>query len=196
MSLLAVLVALFGMWQVRAVPNSASEAARVEAAVQSVLNSTSLPEGLRFTQHVTLRAFLLRWSFESELEYHTDGLSASTHGAPRFVPKTLPSELALLGRTLSLFDLNVVSFNQETDELHLQGPRPDFTGKGAKEGEFWIDVGQGVVRKAEAVYPWGILTVEQEYQSIGGHVLLKRQAARISPHGATLEVVYSDYVLP
>lgn len=194
--LLAMVVAFLGIWHARAVPDPATEEARVDDAIQRVISGTSIPEGLHFTQKVTLRAYLLRWTFESELSYTSGELVAETRGAPWFVPETLPAELVRLGRTLSLFELNPVGYDQEADELHLRGPRPDYDGSGAKEGSFWIDVSRGVVRKAEAVYSWGILAVEQEYESLGEHLLLKRQSARISPHGATLEVLYDNYIFP
>ena len=169
---------------------------RVAEIVRLVSAGTQLPEGLAFTQRVSARAFLLRWEFVSRLRFEEGRLHVATEGAPAFMPETLPKDLVELGRTLSLFDLQLVREDDGTGLALLSGPLRDYGGQGAREGSFWVDLERGVVQKAEAVYSWGTLSVEQEYGLIEGHLLLLRQSARMYPFGATLEVRYVDYSLP
>lgn len=190
-----------GIFCMLAAPGLASASEMTEAWIKDTLHvvkeGTALPSGIKFRQNVKLRAFLLGWQFYSLMEQLEDGeLHVETFNAPSFVPDTLPGELVSLGRSLALFEVKVVSYDPAEKLLHVAGPRPDYQGRGAKEGDFWIDVERGIVQKAEVVYNWGKLNVDQEYTTIDGLLVLSKQSARMRFYGATLEISYSDYIFP
>lgn len=168
----------------------------VAAVLDRVAASVRLPEGIRFSQSVSLRALLFRWQFDSDLHFTGDTFDVTTRGAPAFVPATLPQELVEISRSISIFDLKLIGGGPSESSMVMTGPVPGYSGQGAREGTFWIDVERGVIDKAEAVYSWGRLLVEQEYRAHGDHLVLARQSAQARPHGFTLEIVYRDYQLP
>lgn len=162
--------------------------------LERVTAQTILPDGIQFTQSVDLRALFFRWKFESEMVMQDGVLQVTTRGAPGFVPESLPGELVELARTLSLFDVEIVREDSGEGVVVVTGPRPEYDGRGAREATFWIDIENGVVFKAEAVYSWGSLHVNQEYMEQRDYLLLRRQTAEAL--GFKLEVLYHDYALP
>lgn len=170
--------------------------AGVEEVVRLVAASHGLPEGVRFRQEVTFRALLGTWRFHSEVEAAEGGLRFTIHGAPSFVPQSLPRDLIDLSRSPALFDLSVAGGALSDGTLVLSGPRIAYAGTGPREATFWIDPGTWTIRRAEAEYSWGTLYVDQEFDRMGDHYLLTRQQARVSPFGFTLDVRYVEYRLP
>ena len=134
-----------------------------------------LPVGLKFRQDVTLKAFLFTWRFHSELSQGETGLSAVTTGAPSIVPKSIAVDLFDVVRTPLIFDLEVVG--EEEGLIHLHGERINYPGNGPLEGSFWVDPDSGTIVRAEAVYDWGRLYLDQEYEERDGLTLLVEQRA-------------------
>lgn len=154
---------------------------------------SQVPEHIRMHQSVTVRALIFTWKFNSILEYVGDELTSTTEGAPSFVPESFPVDLVSLGQTLPLFDLKLISERNDQGYIVLGGPRPDFDGQGAEEATFMIDPRDWLVKRASAKYAWGTLTVDQEFGSFQGLMLLRRQRATVKPHGLVVDVEYSNY---
>lgn len=177
---------------------AASGAASGSIDVADLLDRLSerahLPVGLKFRQDVTLKAFLFTWRFHSELSQGETGLSAVTTGAPSIVPKSIAVDLFDVVRTPLIFDLEVVG--EEEGLIHLHGERINYPGNGPLEGSFWVDPDSGTIVRAEAVYDWGRLYLDQEYEERDGLTLLVEQRAKVTPFGASLVVAYSDYTFP
>ena len=186
--------ALFA-WAPLPVRAAAEPLAGIEEVVRLVAQSHGLPEGIRFRQEVTFRALLATWRFHSEVEATKDGLKFTIHGAPSFVPDTLPRDLIDLSRSSSLFELSIAG-GASDGTLVLSGSRIAYSGTGPREAIFWVDPASWTIRRAEAHYPWGTLYVDQEFDWMGDHYLLRRQRARVSPYGFTLDVHYVEYRLP
>lgn len=178
----------------RATSEGADEAGLVEV-LRRVDEAHRLPVGAGFRQQIVLRAFLLTWRFESQVEVTSQGFRSQTTGAPAFVPDTLPEELVELSQSAAMFDLSLVT-SADGDALILKGPRKEYPGTGPMEATLWVDPVDWVVTRAEAVYSWGTLHVTQEFERRDGITLLARQRARITPYGLTLDVEYRDYQIP
>lgn len=179
-------------------PSQPAEGAREEAAVDPVARlvervaaAGKLPEGLSFTQRVTVRLLLLRWEFASRLKVQDSTLHVTTDGAPGFIPESLPRDLVELSGALHLFDLHLVG--EDEGLVLLEGLARNYSGQGARAGKFWVDTARGHVVKADVEYEWGTLHLIQEYGPFREHSLLKRQSARLTPYPATLDVRYDDY---
>jgi len=165
----------------------------VDEIVRQVEQMARIPNHVRMNQSVVARALLFTWRFNSVLEYVGDELTATTQGAPSFVPKTFPVELVSLGQTMPLFDLKVISESDENGFIVLGGPRSDYDGTGAEEATFTVDPADWLVKRATAKYAWGTLTLEQEFDSVEGYMLLRRQKATVRPLGLVVDVEYSNY---
>lgn len=168
-----------------------------EEVVLRLLESHALPEGISFRQEVTFRALLTTWRFHSELEATSEGLRFQIHGAPSFVPETLPLDLINLTRSPALFDLEIASDGPAAEGfLVLRGPRIGNAGGGPREAVFWVDPATWTIRRAQAEYSWGTLFLDQEFDRMGDRYLLRRQRARVAPYGFTLDVQYQEYRFP
>ena len=174
-------------------PARAAEPGDVEDIVHRVEAVSRIPANVRMEQSVVARVLLFSWRFTSVLEYVDGELTATTQGAPSFVPETFPVDLVRLGQALSLFDLRVVEGPDENGFIVLSGPRSGYDGTGAQEATFMIDPSDWLVKRASAKYPWGTLSLEQEFDSFDGRMLLRRQKGSVRPLGLTVEVEYSNH---
>lgn len=168
--------------------NLADIVARVEAQAK-------LPPYLRMNQEVSVRALIFSWRFTSVLERHGDEMTATTQGAPSFMPETFPIDLVSLTETLDVFNLRVLSESSKEGYLVIGGARPDYDGMGAEEATFSIDPDDWLIKRATAKYAWGTLTLEQEFVPVEGYQLLSRQKATVRPHGFTVDVNYTGHTL-
>lgn len=188
--LLAIMSAMAG-----GKPAKAAELHDVAEIVRKVESASQFPAQVRMHQSVVARLLLITWRFTSVLEYVEGQLKATTTGAPAFVPEDFPVDLVSLSRALPLFDLKLISEADDNGFVVIGGPRPDYDGRGAEEATFRIDPSDWLVKRASAKYDWGTLTLEQEFDSFNGYMLLRRQKATVLPYGLVVDVEYSDYSL-
>lgn len=167
----------------------------LDEILEHVAKAHRLPVGVAFRQEIVLKAFLLTWRFQSQVQVMQDGYWSETTGAPGFVPDSLAQELVELGQSAALFELTVAQAD-DGESVVLKGPRRRYEGTGPKEATYWIDPRHWVITQAEATYSWGTLYLTQEYTEKDGVWLLSRQRARVTPYGFTLDVDYHDYQFP
>ena len=97
--------------------------------------AAELPVGLGFRQEIVLKALFSTWTFHTRVSLGQDGFSSETTGAPRFVPDSLAKELIELGRSPSLFELDVIEAGEDGPVV-LKGPRRKYQGTGPARRPF------------------------------------------------------------
>lgn len=173
----------------------ASDSVMAEEVLSRMRLAMVQPDYNTFRQEVDLRGILGRWRFTTTVERKGQRVNVETKGAPAFVPPEFLPDLADFEKALADFRLEYKGRERlgDTPCLVMKGVRRPGLYTGALEGKIWIDENEYLIRRTEARYSWGVVSVEHTYVAMQGFVLLKRQDATISPLAMRLTVTYEDY---
>lgn len=192
---LGFVCALAVMWaSLCAFGGGASAAPSIEELTANVRKAAGVrPAVMGFRQDISLQVLFLRWRFYADVVRRGDELELTVHDAPGFLDGDVSASLLELSEGLDNFDLRLVDeIRRNNDVIYVLEGTSRIAG-GARSGRIWVNARTWLIEQAELDYPWGTMSVEQEFDTVNGFIVLREQHASVNRLNARLTVRYNDY---